>query len=293
MAVETPPEITHAKAETPVTVERLFRYSEWVDLGEGALECPAVDREAGTNECRDPFHFHAWCRLPNSLQEEQIHEKALAAKGRRMRVLRDPQTDASASLEAQLDMLAMEGDDAKDAIVAELMDKDRWRDLLAATGTVLELEEGVDADENPIHPFAHIRDDQRRLGELEALSEDEQEAVRDELVMLRSHLAKYTDTVQEHHKAITGPKEAALRDLDISALVDLARDLRIARDSNLAFANAYSRTVWLWCTLTQPKGKRVFAEPADLDDAAPEVIEAVSLTFDSLQTAQGEVQSGN
>lgn len=292
MAVETP-EMATPNPETPVTVERLFRYSAWIHLGDGAGECEHVDEEQGTNACTDPGHFHAWCRLPNALQEEQINEKALAAKGRRARLLRDPQTDANASLEAQLDLIAMEGDAVRDAVIAELLDRERWRDLLRATSEVIDMEEGQDDEGEPALPFAHVREDQRRLDELEALPEEDQQDVHDELVSLRSHLERYNELVLERNKAIVAPKRQALEDLDISDLLDKVRDLRISRDSSTAFANAYSRTVWLWCTLTAPRGTQVFANGGEMDTAAPEIIDALQRTYDDLQQAQAEVHSGN
>jgi hypothetical protein len=80
---------------------QLFRYSAWVHVGDGAQDCATA--EIG---CTDPGHFHAWCRLPNQLQHEDIRERALAAKARRIRQMRDPEADAHEILE--LDMAELE-----------------------------------------------------------------------------------------------------------------------------------------------------------------------------------------
>jgi hypothetical protein len=52
--------------------------------------------------CANPDHFHAWIRLPNKFQHADIHAKALASKARRMRALRDPESDASVVMDAEI-----------------------------------------------------------------------------------------------------------------------------------------------------------------------------------------------
>jgi hypothetical protein len=75
--------------------------------------------------CGNPLHFHAWCRLPNQLQHEDIRERALAAKARRIRQLRDPECDAYQILESDMSELLRIGDEG--LIVDELANKDWWK----------------------------------------------------------------------------------------------------------------------------------------------------------------------
>jgi hypothetical protein len=141
MTTEAPPQpetqvATDVEAdvdEAAKTPRQMFRYSTWVHVGPGAVDCEAINEQAGTNECSNPLHFHAWCRLPNQFQHREIREKALAAKARKTRLLRDPESD---------------------------------RD-------VQEREEGQDGDGEPLRPFAHVEHDQRRHSELEAMPEEE------------------------------------------------------------------------------------------------------------------------
>src|ERR1700726_392288 len=80
---------------------KMFRYSSYLHVGPGAEECG--HREDG--ECTDPTHFHAWCRLPNKFQHRDLYTKAQAAKARRLRLLNQPDSDASEVLESELDGL--------------------------------------------------------------------------------------------------------------------------------------------------------------------------------------------
>src|SRR4051794_11552830 len=88
-------------AQAPTPVQKLLRYADYVHVGPGADACP--EGEKGT--CQDPFHFHAYCRMPNQFQHAQIREFGLAAKARRMRQLRDPDADSHQILEAEMENL--------------------------------------------------------------------------------------------------------------------------------------------------------------------------------------------
>src|SRR5262245_8571172 len=83
------PEQEIPKKDAQKAPGELFKFSAWVHIGVGADEC----EHAQTGNCADPGHFHAWCRLPNQFQHQDIRERALAAKARRIRQLRDPATD--------------------------------------------------------------------------------------------------------------------------------------------------------------------------------------------------------
>lgn len=291
MATETPPidEVTE-DAQAPVSVqERLFRYSAWVAIGPGAEDCEDVfeDETEPRNDCANPLHFHAWCRLPNQFQHDTLREKALAAKGRRVRQLRDPATDAHDALEEALDTLFNDGE--KGPLVQEISVRDQWEDYAEAAREVGEIEDGTDDDEQPILPFAHILDDQQRLGELEAAGEE-----TDELIELRTHARRYIDLVSAKVDELLKPKEAALEALDLSDLVDKVRAERIRREANTHFMTVYSRHEWAMCVYTKPNGPRRFASVEQVEEVAPEVYEALRMTFDDLEQSQNlGVVSGN
>src|SRR4051812_13441277 len=96
-AVETAstpePEAAPAEPERSDSTSRdrsqMFEFSGYVHVGPGAKEC----EHGEDGECDNAVHFHAWTRLPNPFQQQAIREKANAAKARKRRVLRDPESD--------------------------------------------------------------------------------------------------------------------------------------------------------------------------------------------------------
>jgi hypothetical protein len=291
---ETPTDAPAQDAPVPLILERLWRYSGWVHIGPGADECEHVseDPKAPKNECTDPEHFHAWCRLPNQFQHESLREKALAAKGRRRRQLVDPATDAHDALEGALDTLAAEGDTIKESIVVELLDKDRWTEYVEAHRDVMDLEEGEEPEsEQPIRPFAQIGDDQERLAALKDKPEDEQP--KDEIEELERHVARYDDLVEKRRDELHKPKYDALMALDVNALIDRLRDRRIAQEVNAQFMTVYFQHECVQCAMRWPGGPRRFASLEELFDVAPEVYEGLRSTFDDLERSQAGVASGN
>lgn len=291
MAIEAPeaPQSTAPDEQ----VETLFRYSGWIHVGPGAETCEDIDEGVGTNDCSSTLHWHAWVRLPNQIQHEAIREKALAAKGRRVRQLKDPSTDAYDALECAMDELAAEGESIKESLVVELLDRERMAEYLQAANEVRDIEE-VDDDaeegDEPARPFAFVGADQDRLQELEQLPEADR---GDEYAELQSHLTRYRDLVEEHHQAIHKPKVDELMAADLNDVIDRVRRLRTRTEGNAAFMNTYSRHEWLLCTLSQPHGTPKFRSVEQLADVAPEVFEALRATYDDLEQAQNEVVSGN
>ena len=244
--------------------EELFRFSAWVHLGEGAQDCSAVNEEAGTNSCEDSRHFHAWISLPNQFQHEEIRAKSLAAKARKARQLRDPESDACAILEDALDDIARSGDEAKPAVIDEIVNKDWWQDWMAAEREIRD-----EFDEE----FEHIDRDRERIAEIEALPEDERDA--DELAELRRHTERYDELVSERMQALVKPRRESLDTQDIGSLVDLIREDRITAESGAAFMNTYTRWSIFSGTRTSRLGKRIWGSVEEMNDAPPEVIEAI------------------
>lgn len=264
--------------------KRLFRYSSWVHIGPEAENCE--DGENGA--CKDPFHFHAWCRLPNPLQHAEIQEKAIAAKARRARQFRDPESDAHAMLEAEIDEIARSGDLAKREIAEELLKRDWWRDFLDAKR---ELDE--EENEQGEKKYAHIEADQERAAEIEnkARAEGLDPADDDEYRELQAHLAAYAKELEERHEAIVAPKREAYLNRELNDLLDILREDRITAYAGETLMETYNEYEWFYGTLTHPPyGERRFKSREQMVGAAPEIIETLRETFADLEREQ---QQGN
>lgn len=264
-------------ADTP------FRYSTWVHVGPGAENCE--EGEQGT--CADPLHFHAWCRLPNQFQHRKISETAKAARARRVRQLRDPQSDAYAVLEEDLDELARLGADAKADLVEELLSRDWPRDYMDAWNTTLEIEadEVPDDAEEPPKLYEHIEEDQRRFGELEATAPDQRP--QDEYESLKRHLVAHKEAVDAALAEIVKPRREALDAKDLNGLIDMVREQRIAANAHEEFMHTYHVHSWLHGARKKEfSTDQVFKSLADLEGASPEAIEALKLTYNDLERAQ-------
>lgn len=264
-------------------VKRLYNYSTWVHVGAGAEQC--ADGENG--ECADPLHFHAWCRLPNPYQLDDIRRRALAAKARRGRQLRDPETDSHAVLEDELDAIARRGDIAREECIEELCAKDWWDNYFAAAKDVQELQD----DDGKTLTWAHITEDQERYGVLSAMASEDRPA--DEWGELVRRLAAYQGAVEERFNELLAPLRESLEAKDISALIDLVRDQRIDVDCGREFIAAYAAQCWLACTYRKPNGEQTWDSYGALYVAAPEAQAAVKAAFEDLQRTEQEAARGN
>jgi hypothetical protein len=253
----------------------LFRYSAYVHVGPGAEECEHRDDGA----CSNPEHFHAWCRLPNQFQHQDIRQRALAAKARRIRQLRDPEADSCVILEADLEEIARTGD--QETVVDEIVGKDWWKRQLEAMRDVEEREE-----------FEHIERDRERLGEIDRMPEDKRPAEeRDEI---ERHLTAYGEAVDARRKELEDPVRAALADKSMDELVQMIRDDRVTAEASSAFMGTYSK--WEWFAGTMVCGQRdvrVFASIDALENAAPEVVEALRTTYAELEVSLQRGPKGN
>lgn len=273
---------------TEQPVERLFRYSSWVHVGPGAEGCEDVNEEEGKNACSNPLHFHAWCRLPNQFQHRSIREKALAARARRARQLRDESTDSHAVLEEEMDRLLRGGEETKKTLIDELVQRDWWRDYTRAVGELGE-EENDDGEKR----WGHIEEDQRRAREIEAKPDDEQDP--EELETLRSHLEAYDKAADEAVAELQRPRREALEALELVAVVDQVRDQKISDDAHEEFMHVYNAWEWQLCTLKHPPSgsARHFESQEAMENAAPEVLAAIQTTYNDLEQAQQRGASGN
>jgi hypothetical protein len=253
------------------SVQDMFRFSDYVHVGPGADTC----EDAENGSCGNPLHFHSWCRLPNKFQQSSIQEKAQAARARATRQLRNPETDKHAIIENDMETLLRLN--SKDALVEELLSKDYMQDHLAAMQQVAEEEE-----------FNTIEEDQRRFKVLVEMPEEERPA--DEFKELTSHIEAFQAKVDEARDEAQKPKREALDGKEMGELVDLIRDQRIANIGDEAYMRSYNLWQWFIGTLkpidTTNSGlptERAFASVEHMQQAAPEVIEAIEQVFADLE----------
>lgn len=259
-----------------VPISELHKWSAWLHIGPGAEKCEAVSEEQGTNDCSNPLHFHAFCRLPNQFAHREIREEALAAKARRVRSLRTPDSSAAIVLEDELDRLARQGDLAKPALVDELTGQDWWRDFLEAQAEALDTE-----NEDGTKPYEHItRDIDHYARAVAGLDED---ALPEELQQLRDHIDAYNALVDAKREEITAPRRAALEARDVNALIDMVRDQRVDVDSNEAFSHEYNALQWLMCTLRRPGGDPIFASRQVMERSDAAIVDGLKDTYSDLE----------
>lgn len=280
-AVETAPIPEQPEAKSP---EQLFKYSTWVHIGPGAEDC----EDGLTGACTNTLHFHAWLRLPNQFQHDEIRKKALAAKARRVRQLRDPETDVHAILEDELDQIARGGDASRKAVVDELIERDWWRDYILATKEVAD----VKGDDDELR-YANLEDDQRRFRALRAMDPDERP--HDEYDELDRHLDGYAKAVEAKVAELQAPARMALEQLDINALLDKLRDLRIDTQSVDEFMSTYSvHAMFVGTRVKEHSGEQRFASMEAMRDASPEVIDGLREALADLEkTAEEGVGKGS
>jgi hypothetical protein len=270
------PDAEHSPAEVREG-KNMFAFSTFVHVGPGAETC-----EGGEDGlCADPLHFHAWCRLPNPYQKETIREKALAAKARRIRMLRDPNCDIFDILEQDMDTM-LQGDEetGKRNVVDELVAQKYWENQMQAVEDVKEREE-----------FAHMEEDLERYRALDALSEDDRS--EDEFTSLGKHIENFEQAVEEAREEREKPERDALDGRDRFDLVDMIREQRIEVESNEAFMREHQKwTQYIGTMRPRPKDKglpneRVFGDINHLkDQAAPEVVEALSDAYGELESSK-------
>lgn len=275
----------------------LFEYSAWVHVGDGAQEC-----DKRFDRCSNADHFHAWIRLPGPYQVRDINEKAQAAQARRMRRLRDPESDAYVILESELDALrdAANGG-ALSVLVEEILEQDHAEDLMRATRNVRLLEdESWEAPEDQPDAkapklYENIQQDFEEYSRQRELPEHERSEDYSEL---ERTIAAYGTAVNAELESIIAPKRERLQGLPLDQLIDMVRKDR--RESNAA--EVYLHTYHSWqmysCTYKpKPDGVpnvQVFNDfEAMKRDTPKPVIEALRAEFDRLSRLLGSDQAGN
>ena len=291
-----PPEAATAVETSPAEdrhPQELFKYSTFVHVGPGAESC-----EGGEDgSCTNTMHFHAWCRLPNQFQHQSIREKAQAAKARRARQYRDPDSDASAILDSTLDEIeaAMGEEAVRNTYIEELVYKDFMRDYFNVVQEMQNLEPEDDEEQGP---WANIDEDKERLRVLEAM--DPAERDEGEYKELNDHVTAYGHEIErrvkEQHQ---DPLRASLADKPLAELRAMVREERVNKDTNAVYMQTY--TLWeqyIGTMKPQPQGmpggktgvptERVFKDINHLKEAAPEVVDALDKVYTDLDGEFGK-----
>lgn len=269
--VETAIGDSPAAAEVPIT-----QAVKWFEV----LEVPEVG-------------FKAFCRLPNDFQHRDIREKAMAAKARRTRALKDQGTDAYEVLEGSLEEI-LAGEDPQGVMVAEITAKAFYEERGEAEADVREGED-----------YEHFSQDQERFRELIAVEPEDRS--EDEWSTLVKHLAAYSKAVDDRMEELMQPRIEALKKLDLDVLVGKVRDQRIANDSGRVFMETYSFWQMYAGTLKIPEGfdpenitkettprQRYFdSERALREEADPLLVSRLTETFEALENGLNSLASGN
>jgi hypothetical protein len=264
------------------TREEIFRWSDWVDIGVGAEECD----HKRDGRCQDRQHFHAWVRLPNPFQIRDITEKARAARARKVRELRDEESDARVVLEEQLDVL-VEAD--REIIVDEIVDKDFAENYAKAVREVDDLddEEYVPKDEDDDIPklYAGIDQDREEYERQRQLPEEQRDS---DYERLEKRLGDYGAAIEDEMKRLSAPKRDGLMQRPFEDLVDIIRKDRMEMTATETYLHTFNTWQWYVCTF-KPKGEhtpneRVWKDIAQMKFEAPgEVVNGLRLAFESLE----------
>ena len=277
-----------AQAEVKDT---LFRYSAFVDIGGDAKTCP----NARDGKCKWTGHFHAWIRLPNAFQQDDIREKGLAAKARKLRELRDPESDAAVVLEERFAAFA---DDQAfiDELINEMVGREEIEDFLQAQADVNEREE-----------YQFIAQDQehyRRMAEGD-LPEEQQS---DEFKRLARHLAAHSEAVRTALAEIQANKRAEWQQRPAEEILAMAKAKRADDEADHAFMAAYD--AWTWFTGTfkvdihpdtkhphvpmwREIGRADRPEMGTLFSESPEVVDGLRTAFNELRASLQRGAAGN
>lgn len=273
-ATADPPKDTTKGADEPI------RWATNVNVGPGADEC------ADPAHCVDSQHFHAWLRVVNPFVRDDIREQAMAARARRLRQFRDPESNSSLILDGELDELRAEAerDGTTDALVDRVVLKEWAHRHLKAMRDATEEED-----------FQHIEADRARYAELTEMKPEDRPA--DEYAELDKTIAAYGQRVEELRAEAEKPIRESLADKTIDELLAIIREDRIASEGNAAFFDAWVRanvvagTYHLASEGVRPT-KPMFESTADLAVLDPNEANALRSAFIDLE-AQFQDGLGN
>lgn len=272
------------------TVIKMFKYSEFIDVGDGAAEC----EHSRDGACEEFGHFHAWCRLPNPIQQESIRKKGAAAKARLVRLYQNRDSDESVVLDSELSTLA--DPVFINTLIDELVHSEFTTDYLEAERNVQEQER-----------FEHYTEDRAEYARLNEGDRPVEEQ-SPEYKALTEHITAYMDALREEINTIQEPKRADLRARDVDAVVELVRNKRIAEEGDRQFLDTFNTWMWLVGTfhvdmhptvhrpfeqMWSELGRADVPEPGTMFSESSEVINALRKVYGDLQVSLQRASSGN
>lgn len=292
------PTIQPAEAER--TVKDLFEYSSWVHVGDGAEAC----EHRHDDKCAEEGHFHAWVRLANPYQVRDINEKAKAAQARRLRALRDPESDAAVILENELEeMREAANSGALDMLVNEIVEQDHAEDLIRATRSVRDLDDpswepDEEGDGEQVAPklYANIEQDFEEYQRQLRMDEDQRGEDFPELVRT---VEAYTAAMNDELKSLKDERRGELSSRPLDDLMEIIRKDRRDSDAAEAYLNTYHSWTMFTCTfkpcLKGTPNERVFTDFMKMKHETPDVVlRALRTAFESLEGRLARSrQSGN
>lgn len=283
---------------TKADAGKVFQFSDFVHIGDGAKECEQAGEAMCQYEedgrvsniaeaCLNPEHFHAFCRLPNKFQHKDIRDKALAAKSRKARGMRDPKSDLHDVLEGELDELRAAADDI---LVDEILSQDWAQDYLEAVRDIEEKDE-----------YEGIEQDRERFAELaKEFGDMDEDEWSDEFAELKRHVAEYVDEISKQVDENRKPKREALLAKGKDGLVEMLRGQHIELAADREFTHVYAEWTWFVGTLkVQPDPTfkrphaRYFETRQDMEAESPEVIDLLKETYEALELALQRGSRGN
>lgn len=262
-SVATPPkapEPSHdGEAEATRSTEELFQWSDYVHVGAGAGDC----EHRWDGECKDWRHFHAWVCLPNPFQVRDIGDKAAAGRARKIRAMRDPESDSYAVLEAELDEVrATRYDELLQALASAAVERE-----------LPEIVREVHGEER----FEHYDQDAEALRRLEAQPEEERDT--EEYERLQADVLAFAEELTRRTEEREAVELEHLKAMEPDRVVAIERKARIER----AGTEMYLHTYYTWAIYTGTRrpvtegfpAVRSFRQPEDLKVAAPEIVKAL------------------
>jgi hypothetical protein len=277
------PQAPESQAESNVAA--LFKWSEYVHVGVGAEECE--NRENG--KCRDPEHFHAWCRLANQFQIRDITEKANAARARRIMTLRDPDSDARVIMEEELTRIR--DANMRDILIDEIVDQDFNEIYMEAVRTVDDIDAEIpelesEDDKEPVKLYEHIDQDREEYGRRLTLDEDQR---GEDFEELQKRVEAHQEAVEQERQRIIALKREPLEQMDWDQLLTIVRNDRIQDEAQQVWLQTFNTWHWFVCTYKPvPQGRpgeRVFRTYNDMRyEADGNVIAAIERTFTDLES---------
>lgn len=269
------PEQSHdGAAEATRSTEELFQWSGFVHVGGGAESC----EHGADGACTDPKHFHAWVTLPNSFQIRDITDKARAARARKARALRDPESDAYAVLEAEIDdLFTFQHEALLDSLARAEVDK-HIRTIVS----------GLEDDDR----FEFHAQDAEEYNRLLTVPEEERD--KEEFDRLEQDMAVYAEELQKEIDAAHARELEKLKALPDDQVRELERRSRIDAIST----ETYLFTYYTWAMYVGARepatdgfpSRRKFKSPDDFKLAPPEVVNALR---EKIRELEGRMSRGD